>query len=109
MRELQDQIGLDGREILEPTAINVQDHRGWEYTTFFAEPNVPLDITQLKLQKSEITALAWATREELDSGKYMLHPGFKATTRVFNYYLPFDLDPETGRIPEEYSDDWGKE
>ncbi|OTA93865.1 hypothetical protein M434DRAFT_11254 [Hypoxylon sp. CO27-5] len=101
LRELKEEISLDGRATLELTAQSVNDHGNWAYTTFLATPTGELDITKLKLLKEEITDLRWFTRKEL--GGIKLNSGFAATSKVLQHILPPDVDPLTGDIAKEYA------
>ncbi|KAI0841901.1 hypothetical protein F5Y06DRAFT_306873 [Hypoxylon sp. FL0890] len=103
LRELREEIGLDARDLVEYTGFAINDHGGWKYTTIVATlKGPPLDMTKLRLQKSEITAVAWVTRRDLDMRRYVLHPGFAETARVLEYLLPPNIDPKTGKVTEEF-------
>ncbi|KAI0148044.1 hypothetical protein F4776DRAFT_660217 [Hypoxylon sp. NC0597] len=101
LRELKEEISLDGRATLELTGVSFNDHGSWVYTTYLATPKVELDITKLKLEETEITALQWYTRKEL--GGIKLNSGFATTAQVLKTLLPPDADPLTGDVAKEYA------
>ncbi|KAI1399397.1 hypothetical protein F4819DRAFT_488611 [Hypoxylon fuscum] len=96
-REMREEIGLDATDLV-PTALSVVDHGNWRYYTILAQPSRYIDISELTLQTSEITEVAWITRGELGNGKYTkLNPHFDTGTRQdLNFLLPPDINPLDG-------------
>ncbi|KAI2768958.1 NUDIX hydrolase domain-like protein [Daldinia loculata] len=91
-REVMEEIGLNIREFLWPVGQAIDNHGGWSYTTFVADPKKHFDISDLKLDTNEIINVEWVTRKDLASRN--LHPSFAAFVRdKLDIWVPPDVDP----------------
>ncbi|KAI0854320.1 NUDIX hydrolase domain-like protein [Daldinia vernicosa] len=91
-REVMEEIGLNIREFLWPVGEVIDDHGGWSYITFVADPRKHFEISDLKLDTNEIKKVEWVTRKDLASRN--LHPNFAAFVKdKLDIWVPPDVDP----------------
>ncbi|KAI2613764.1 uncharacterized protein GGS25DRAFT_516627 [Hypoxylon fragiforme] len=98
-RELLEETGLE-RTHFGITAWTTADHGNWLYFTFCVEHKGDLDLTKIKLDTNEITALGWFSRQALDDPKLPLHPGFKDNMHELKFLLPPNINPTTLEFSE---------
>jgi 8-oxo-dGTP pyrophosphatase MutT (NUDIX family) len=73
LREAGEEAAI-GAASVEPTAMSVEDHGGWSYTTVLARPAEPITP---RAANAESTDVRWWTVAEIDA--LPLHHGFAAT------------------------------
>ncbi|KAI1444546.1 hypothetical protein F5Y02DRAFT_418997 [Annulohypoxylon stygium] len=91
LREAEEEVGIKFGDCCKPTALTVDDHDTWKYTTISATPVEGETIGQPILNKHEISEVAWVSRREL--GNYGLHQGFEFYLMpLLDILLPPDID-----------------
>ncbi|KAI1381996.1 NUDIX hydrolase domain-like protein [Hypoxylon crocopeplum] len=102
IRECREEIGINAEECLEPTAIIVDDHGGWSYTTILATPTRDITDRDFRLDNNEIYEIRWVTRRDLPGME--VHSAFKASTLdELRFLLPPNIQSD-GTLTE-----WGFE